>query len=56
MNKKLTNDLLKRRTLVIRREAIVALTSPQLRHVAGAGSGDWWPCRGTEPPQLPDQA
>jgi hypothetical protein len=48
MNKKLSNDLLTRRKLVLRREAIATLTMPQLRQVAGgdeAGSGEWTPCR-----------
>jgi hypothetical protein len=53
MNKKSTNENLKRRKLVIRGEAIAALTVPQLRDVAGAvapaASGEYWPC-GTKPP------
>jgi hypothetical protein len=52
--KKNTNETLSRRTLVLRREALLLLTPTELRHAAGGivdgGSSFWPPC-----PQPPNR-
>jgi hypothetical protein len=44
--KKATDKTARRRKLVLRSEAVIVLTPPQLRKVVGGWSDDW-PCGGT---------
>ena len=47
MKKTSTNKIARTRKLMLHREAIAALTLPQLAQVAGGGDGDityWHPC------------